>query len=364
VLPILLALGAFCVHAARSGMGVRLGRFRYSFDFEPALFWWPAVAIVCVVLLFWLRSLARALGPGQTITLTEDNLIFSRRADRERIPYRAIDDVRCVDVSQASAAIVIKAGRVERRLDSVYFDSLPDFYAFWSALRMRLKPAGVQATEPDESEQYASQRAVESLLFGPKRIGIGTGILILVIATVVGVRHQLAQPDAVPIPVSLTRPDAVPLPAAPTRPAVSVPQAVFVRETIVTAAQRAEFERLHLDMPFRRPLVTTSWVVDREQQVYFVQRGGGHDDIPYLFALVLPREGITVHVEAGVTANGSLSEGLEMNWIITSVRLGREHESAAPRYLELVRQAMLYLYLHTDDRIKKVNLRLPPPTFT
>ena len=74
--------------------------------------------------------------------------------------------------------------------------------------------------------------------------------------------------------------------------------------------------------PVPLALEHTYWVVDRQQQIYFVAQGGGHHEIPELFALVLPREGITVQVEGWSKAHGPFKKGgIEVLWDITSLEV-------------------------------------------
>jgi hypothetical protein len=265
--PWLLALGgaltftALLVHAARSGMGVPNRGFAGYFAFDPALFWWSAAVIVFAAGLFCLRGVINALGPGKTITLTEENLIFSGKSatDRERIPYRNIAHARCVDLSTTEATIVIRFGRAEKQLASPLFESLPDFYAFWSALRTRLNPAVVQGTDPEGFEQHGStRRAVESLI-SRKYWVIGSCIAAAVVVVVYVVRHGPAATE--------------PSPVAAATVLASGPRPMFVAEQITSAAQQAEFEQLHLVLPLRLPLEHLHWVVDRQQQIYFVGEG-------------------------------------------------------------------------------------------
>jgi len=358
--PWLLALGgaltftALLVHAARSGMGVPNRGFAGYFAFDPALFWWSAAVIVFAAGLFCLRGVINALGPGKTITLTEENLIFSGKSatDRERIPYRNIAHARCVDLSTTEATIVIRFGRAEKQLASPLFESLPDFYAFWSALRTRLNPAVVQGTDPEGFEQHGStRRAVESLI-SRKYWVIGSCIAAAVVVVVYVVRHGPAATE--------------PSPVAAATVLASGPRPMFVAEQITSAAQQAEFEQLHLVLPLRLPLEHLHWVVDRQQQIYFVGEGGGSGEIPHLFALVLPREGITVQVEAELAARGLVKpRGVELDWDITTVKVPKEHAAAAPRCLTLVRQALEAYGLYGDASVvKEVRVKLPAPSFT
>ena len=349
-----LIFAGLLVHAARSGLGVPSRVFARYFAFDPALFWWSAAVLVFGAALICLRGVINALGPGKTITLTEDSLIFSGRSatDRERIPYRGIEHARCVDLSTTEATIVIRFGRTEKHLGSPLFESLPDFYAFWSALRTRVNPAAVQGVDPEGFEQHGSTpRAVESLI-APKYWVIGSCIVAAVVVVVYVVRHGPATTDRSPV-------------AAPVVVA-SGPRPMFVAEEITSAEQQAEFEQLHLVLPLRLPLEQLHWVVDRQQQIYFVAEGGGNAEIPHLFALVLPREGITVQVEGELHASGRVKQrGVELDWDIAKVKVPKEHAASAPRCLALVRQALEAYGLYGDASVvKEIRVRLPAPSFT
>ena len=59
------------------------------------------------------------------------------------------------------------------------------------------------------------------------------------------------------------------------------------------------------------------------------------------------------------------SKGVEMEWTITRVKLGRQHESDAPRCLGLVSEGLRALYVAGNpELVKAVRVRLPSPTFT
>lgn len=359
-------LAAACIHAARTGVALPSRGVLHYFAADPALIWWSAAVLACGAALFFLRGVIGALGPGKSITLTQENLILSGRSatDRERIPYRGIDHVRCADLSTTTATIVIRSGRVEKQFHSGLFDSLPEFYAFWSALRSRVNSTAVQADDPESFERHGSeQRAVESVLGW--RVGAAICVAIGVVAVVFAVRHWSDSAGRSPADARAAVTDpALTLPGV-THTAVTGPRPIFLSEQIVTPLQRSEFARLHLVMPFPLPLELTRWVVDRRQQIYFVAQGGGHSEIPHLFALVLPREGITVQVEGWPQEQGAIAErSVEIDWDITSVKLPRRHAAAGPHCLELVRQALqAYGYYGDPTLTREVRVKLPPPTF-
>src|ERR1043165_7607263 len=106
-----------------------------------------------------------------------------------------------------------------------------------------------------------------------RRIAIGGCILIALIVSGCGDRSASSKATASPAPAATIT----------TEPA-------FVMESGVVI-QSPEFQQLHLTMPFHKPYEATTWVVDRQEQIYFVVQGGGFRDVPFQFALVLPRRG-------------------------------------------------------------------------
>jgi hypothetical protein len=140
----------------------------------------------------------------------------------------------------------------------------------------------------------------------------------------------------------------------------------FQIEAINTPELRAEFDAFKFTYPMSNtPLESRRWVVDRERDLYLVNRGGGSPrELPFFFCLVF-NEDIRVDCEGTMDAKGEIyPDGEAITWNISSVQIPKSQAHRCDEIMGWLYDALkLYGNFGDPEITKSTRVELPSPVF-